>query len=555
MPFQIDYPTWVRFNQELTPAQKASYVSSGAINPFRPLEDLIIEELESLKITEGRHTGKNLEVLDWERSFIKGLVGHSIIALTIARGNGKTAFCGGLGVLGLLGVLSRPRGHVVVVASSLDQGRICFDHIVAFIGEERLETERWNDKLRFRKVNHDKKIYLEDLKTGCNLQVLGSDAKRAHGRAPHLLLGDEPAKWVDAQGGKMFAALKTSLGKHMDSKFISLGTRPERGDHWFAKLIDNPGEGEFVQAHFCIPGDDDDFSMDSIRKANPSIDHMPDLMKQLEVEMKSARMGGDDLNSWRALRLNMGTEEIQGLEKICTVEAWDAVCEGEWKKRAGPCFIGFDLGGGISMSCVAIYWPETYRLEVYGAFPDTPDLNERGKQDGVGDRYIKMEKSGDLQTFPGYATDNVKFLISVSKLLRGENIVSATADRYKKTDARQALSEAYPEDPDISETGWNVIWRPVGRGPSGSEDIRLFRRAVLTNEISSKRCLMMESAIRESVVKRDDNGNEALSKARQKGRNDALQAAVLAVGAGQRHLHPEDGSEGAHNYILADLYK
>ena len=45
----------------------------------------------------------------------------------------------------------------------------------------------------------------------------------------------------------------------------------------------------------------------------------------------------------------------------------------------------------------------------------------------------------------------------------------------------------------------------------------------------------MVSAITESRLRYDGNGNPALDKGRQKGRIDALSAAVLAVGLGSRH--------------------
>ena len=48
----------------------------------------------------------------------------------------------------------------------------------------------------------------------------------------------------------------------------------------------------------------------------------------------------------------------------------------------------------------------------------------------------------------------------------------------------------------------------------------------------------MESAIAETVIGRDTNGNPRLDKARSKGRIDALQAAVLAVGLGRRWRLP-----------------
>ena len=52
---------------------------------------------------------------------------------------------------------------------------------------------------------------------------------------------------------------------------------------------------------------------------------------------------------------------------------------------------GVDLGTSAAMSAVSAYWPATGRSETLAAFPDKPDLLERGKKDGVGDLYQRME--------------------------------------------------------------------------------------------------------------------------------------------------------------------
>ena len=68
----------------------------------------------------------------------------------------------------------------------------------------------------------------------------------------------------------------------------------------------------------------------------------------------------------------------------------------------------------------------------------------------------------------------------------------------------------------------------------------------------------MSSAITESKVGRDTNGNERLDKQRANGRIDALQAGVLAVGAGRRWRLPggEDNLEesSASEYVLHEMY-
>ena len=61
--------------------------------------------------------------------------GVSEAALSVARGNGKTTLVAGLGAAAVDGPLAVPRAETLLVASSFEQGRISFEHILAFLRE------------------------------------------------------------------------------------------------------------------------------------------------------------------------------------------------------------------------------------------------------------------------------------------------------------------------------------------------------------------------------------------------------------------------------------
>ena len=83
-------------------------------------------------------------------------------------------------------------------------------------------------------------------------------------------------------------------------------------------------------------------------------------------------------------------------------------------------------------------------------------------------------------------------------------------------------------------------WRGVAHG---SADIRAFQSEVLDAHLQLAPSLLMSSAISESKVGRDTNGNERLDKRRSNGRIDAVQAGVLAVAAGRRWRLPSGEEE------------
>ena len=521
--------------------------------PFKPrptspdeLEAAIIADLESLVVTQGQGAGETFTVLDWERKLVHGLVHNTEVALSIARGNGKTTFVAGLGCSALDGALTLPRGQVAIVASSRDQANIAFDHIWYFM-QEKFEAE----PRRWRSNRNNQFSVIECRKTGMHVKVYGSDANRAHGLAPSLLILDEPAKWKGG-GRAMYAACVTSLGKQTGAKQVALGTRPEDEDHWFSEMLDSADVPDiWVQEYKPSMTPDhpdwDDFDMAHILAANPSYGFMPDLAREIHRLAGKAARGGNDLSMFRALRLNLGTPETMDHQPIVNGDDWRALMGEPVRPRSGPVFVGIDLGGGTSMSCVAFNWPETGRLEVYGALPAQPSLLERGKLDFVGKRYQAMYDRGELRTYPGKATNNRQFLEDVfaDDLGPDEEILGVAADRYKQEDTEQSSAAA----------GFlhTVDFRPVGRGPTGSQDIIAFRQEVAEARINMPgESLMLNSSIKESRVGYDENNNPGLLKKRFKGRNDPLAASLLAVGQGRRWRLPskKPGVYGVSNFIV-----
>ena len=120
----------------------------------------------------------------------------------------------------------------------------------------------------------------------------------------------------------------------------------------------------------------------------------------------------------------------------------------------------------------------------------------------------------------------MRFLSWIAELAEGERVALALADRYRQAEAQDAMAAA--------GAAWPTEWRAQGSGKHGSADIRAFQRAVLSRRLFPGESLLLESAIQQSRLRYDPNGNPALDKARQKSRIDALSAAVLAIGAGDR---------------------
>ena len=369
--------------------------------------------LAGLILAGGDHDAQPFTVLPWERRFIRGAFrGPGDSALSVGRGNGKSALVAGIAaaMVDPAGPLHGRRREVVCVAASFDQSRIIFEDVLAYLGG-RYEL---GDRSVWRKQDSANRATLEFRATGCRIRCIGSDPGRAHGLRPALALLDEPAQWDAGRADRMLQAIRTGLGKVPNSRLIALGTRPADETHWFARLLRTAA---YSQVHAARP-DDPPFWLRTIRRANPSLDHLPSLKARIQAEIVDAKIDPDSLASYSAHRLNSGTLDT---DRAVLLDA------GAWKRAAGlpepepvrgGYVLGVDLGTSAAMSAAAAYHRSGY-LDAVAVFPEHPDLRRRGLADGVGSLYSKMADRGELVVAGGHVSD-VRRLLSGGAYPMGE---------------------------------------------------------------------------------------------------------------------------------------
>ncbi len=483
----------------------------------------LIQYIEGLTLVGGDGDGEPFRVLPWERRFIARTFSQDgDAALTVGRGNGKSALLGAVAcaVLDPEGPLHGRRREVVCCASSFSQGRVIYEDVGALLraryGNLPRTVWRWQDS--------QNAAILEHRETGSRVRCIGSDPKRAHGLRPFLVLADEPAQWPVATSDKMLAALRTGLGKVAGSRLVALGTRPESEDHWFARML--AGEAAYAQVHAARPGDAP-FQLRTIKRANPSWDVLPSLRTRLLQEREEARVSPDALASWRALRLNLGEPEtFRAL--ILSADLWQSI-EGE-AEASGPCVWGIDLGASSAQSAVASYWPSTGRLECVAALPTIPDLSERAVKDGVGRLYHACRDRGELILTDGRVSDIEVLLAEAWERFGSPSGI--VAGRWREAELRDALDGSGIPACELEVRGMGY--------KDGAEDLRAFRRACETREVTPVPSLLLRSALAEARAVTDPAGNSKLAKNAEGGRrlrakDDALAAAILGVAAGSRH--------------------
>src|SRR5262245_30698592 len=208
--------------------------------------DRLIRFIESLTITSGIHAGRPFRLRPWQQTILRAWYatdadGHRIVRsgpLTMGRKNGKTALCAALALPHLVGPDVEARGSVVAAASDRDQSSLIFDELVAFIQGNPAFAARTN-------IQRHAKI-IEDLVSGTKFTALSSDAKKAHGMNPSVIILDELAQWGhEGPVRALYTALTTATGARREPLTLIISTQTADEHAIMAQQIDY---GKRVQA-------------------------------------------------------------------------------------------------------------------------------------------------------------------------------------------------------------------------------------------------------------------------------------------------------------------
>lgn len=467
--------------------------------------------LETLPLADG-----TFRLMPWQRRFVKGAVlapGVHLAALSMARGGGKTSLAGMLIAAALSGPWPHGRGQIVIAAGRFRQARIALQAAKRALGVGQ-------NRARYRVWDTAAYAILEDRHTGAEAMAIGSTPDGAHGLQPALIVADEPARWGRAaqdDGGALWAALRTSLGKHPGSRAIAMGTMPKEAGHWFAKLFEKGG-CDYAQLHRAPLGSD------ALLKANwakacPSVKHMPGLAAAYAAEAAMARRDASERRTFEALRANWGGADVEGQPPLLEPETLVRI-EGDAPREGRPIF-GIDLGGRWGFSAVAAYWRASGRVECFAAVPSVPGLAERGMGDGVGGAYLAMHERKELVLLGEHAVPVGELWgLAVARYGLPEAVV---ADKHRAGELMEALGEH----------GGLLVHRRMGFISQG-EDIRLMRNAAAFGRLVIVPNLALTTSLAEAVTANDAANNEKVVKRRARSRDDIAVSMLIAVAEGER---------------------
>ena len=446
-------------------------------------------------------SGKPLELMPFAVSWLRETWDAHESALSTARKNSKSAIAAVLALGYLVGPLRRPGWRGVIASLSLEKANELRRQVKEISEASSLD-------IRIRRSPYPGTI---ESATG-SLDTLSADRSAGHSSGYDLIVIDESGL-LPERARDLLAGLRSSVSAR-DGRIRHISVR---GDSpLFREVLDNPA----VPSHiYSAPNECEINDESAWSAANPALGVVKSIA-YMRSEVLRVRGVPSDEPSFRALDLNLEISPTR--EMVCTPDDLRACFADEVAFR-GPCYLGIDVGEAGSGTAACAFFPATGALRTWLAYGSVPTLKARAKRDNAD--YAAMQARGELRTYAGRTTPVKAFIADVYSDLGGADVRLAVADAYKA----EALRDALP---------WKLLIQRTGSGPDGSASVRAFQRRILAGELSLTSNLSLASAIKESTLRRDANGNPAVDRARSHGRNDVLAAAILAVGVGDKLYRP-----------------
>ena len=464
-----------------------------------------------------------LDLRPFQRTFMRAVENpaYDTIALSIPRGNGKSAIAGHVLTRCLTpgDSLHETGAEYLLCSGSIEQSRLVFRFI-------RPELEPTGE---YRFIDSTTRLGITHKATNTKLRVLSSNGKTAMGIVgTPLLVADEPGAWEKSGGTLMHDAISTAQGKPGSPlRVIYIGTLAPSSSGWWHDLIEGGTRGAtYVQS---LQGDTEKWdSWHEIKRNNPLVMVDAGFRKKLLEERDDAR--ADTRLKARFLSYRLNVPSADESQVLLTVDEWKRVCERDVPEREGRPIVGVDLGAGRAWSAaVAVY--QNGRVEAVACAPGIPSIAEQEKRDRVSTGlYQRLVDDGQLIVAEGLRVQPPEQLVDmvVEKWGRPLYII---CDRFRLSSLLDCVGNR------IS------VQSRVTRWSEASEDIRALRKMALDGPLAidhTSRSLVTAS-LAVAQVKSDDQGNTRLAKRgnNNEARDDVAAALVLAAGAHMRTPRPK----------------
>lgn len=501
--------------------------------------------IETRRVTKGILAGQAYEVHPFQQPIIEGWYatddeGVRIVRtglLSVGRKNGKSGLAATIALCHLAGPLAEPRGEILVAATDRDQSGLIYDEVVALIEDDPELTNRCNIK------RHEKTII--DVVTGSKFCALSSDAKKAHGFSPSVVILDELAQWGDTKAGRaLYDALTTAQGGRREPLVIIIGTQAPSADALMSKLVDyakaiNAGEiddARFKGFIYEVPEDMDVFDEATWPLANPALGTFRSVDDMRELAERAKRLPTLE-NTFRNLFCN---QRVDPDVPLIPKKEWQA-CRAEAPLRDGEeIFLGLDLSATQDLTAlVAVSAKDGDRLKAW--FWKPGDLvQDHVHRDRVPyDVWVKQEW---IEAPKGRAIDYGYVAKRVAEIRKQYKVLGMAYDRWHINNFLRELNnigvDSFVHDGKQRVVSGGLPLVPWGQGFADmAPAVDSFEISVLEGRLKHDGNPVMAMCVANAKPEMDAAGNRKLDKAATRFRIDGAVAAVMAIGL--KHRQPK----------------
>lgn len=488
------------------------------------------------RVPEGRHVGKPLRLMEFQKRFIREVYdnpnGTSRAYLSIGRKNGKSALIACLALAHLVGPEARQNSQIISGALSREQAALVFRLMQKMIGLD--ETLRRKDVTRI--VPSQKQII--GIRLNVEYKAISAEAGTAHGLSPVLAILDETGQ-VKGQHSDFIEAITTSQGAHENPLLVAISTQAATDNDLFSRWLDDAENSEdprIVSHVYSAPQDCDLSDREAWRAANPAMGEFRSITDLEDLAARAERLPSEE-NSFRWLYLN---QRIEATAPFIGRKVWQ-----ECGTHPAPLDDGAIVFGGLDLSQVSDLTALVLVSPVDGVWQVHPTfwlpeagLREKAKADRV--PYDVWAKNGSLTPTPGPVVDYGYVAAHLFDLSQRLDLRKIAFDRWNFAHLKPRLIEAGFRDDQLD--GDNAIFVPMGQGfQSMSPALRDLESAILTQRVAHGDHPVLSMCAANAVVQMDPAGNRKLAKHKSRGRIDGMVALAMAMSVAGTWRESVDG--------------
>jgi phage terminase large subunit-like protein len=406
-------------------------------------------------------------------------------------------------------------GEGYFAASTREQARIAFDIMQGMIrnnSELSKHLQTFRNSIEYKKENSF-------------FKVVSSEAGSLHGANLSFALVDELHAHRDAT---LYDVLKTSMVSRTQPLLISITTAGSNKNHicydlydYSKKIINGVVTDEtFLPVIFEAGENDDIFSLDTAKKANPSYGCSV-REEYIEEQINKARSIPTYLNTYKQLHLNLWVD---------SASAW--INNADWMANnvdyeendlyGETCWGGLDLANNRDLNALVLFFPQPngkFKTLCYTFLPyESAQLKDNIS---AGKAFIGWanNKNNNLYLTEKRSRDDDFMIDKIRELKDKFNIVNIAFDRWQSDNIVSKLEIE------------GVKFASFGQGfKSMSPAVKKMESLVMEGKLLHNNNPILKWCLSNTRIVRDDADNVKPSKSRSKEKIDAIVALIQAVG-------------------------